>query len=82
MKNFKKFLFAALMLTVLAPTFSVNASAVAMSSDEYVVTLETIEPRASVIVYKFRNFRGVRQYRRWNETLGRWVDPAWINLAI
>lgn len=79
MINLKKFFFAAFMLTALTPAFSSNASDVAVSTNRY-VTVETIQPRSSVIVYKFRNNNGVRQYRRWNETKGCWVDPVWINL--
>lgn len=38
----------------------------------------SIEPRADVIVTKFRVINGVVQYRRWNETKGVWVDDDWI----
>ena len=34
-----------------------------------------IAPCADVIVYKTRIYKGKRQYRRWNETRGYWVDP-------
>ena len=40
---------------------------------------ETI-PFADVIVYKYRIYNGKRQYRRWNETRGYWVDPYWIDV--
>lgn len=39
-----------------------------------------ITPYADVIVYKFRLYYGVQQYRRWNETRGYWVDPYWIDV--
>lgn len=39
-----------------------------------------IVPYADVIVTKFRILNGVNQYRRWNETRGRWEDPYWIDL--
>lgn len=32
------------------------------------------------IVYKYRTYNGVLQYRRWNETKKCWVDPYWINV--
>lgn len=38
------------------------------------------EPRADVIVVKFRTHNGVSQYCRWNETQNCWVDPDWIDL--
>lgn len=40
---------------------------------------DEIDARADVIVTRFRNYRGILQYRRWNETRGVWVDPDWIN---
>lgn len=36
--------------------------------------------RADVIVTKYRYYHGKRQYRRWNKTDGKWVDPKWINI--
>lgn len=36
--------------------------------------------RADVIVNKYRINHGKQQYRRWNETRGKWVDPAWIDI--
>ena len=39
-----------------------------------------IEPRVDVIVTKYRVYKGVKQYRRWNETKGEWVDPYWIDI--
>jgi len=35
---------------------------------------------ADVIVTKFREYNGLLQYRRWNETRGYWVDPYWITI--
>lgn len=40
----------------------------------------TIQPRADVIVKKWRRgSRGQLQYRRWNETRQKWVDDEWID---
>ena len=39
-----------------------------------------IVPHADVIVYAYRIYNGVQQYRRWNETRGYWVDPYWIDV--
>lgn len=38
----------------------------------------TIQPRADVIVWKFRYYNGNYERRRWNQTWGCWVDPEWI----
>lgn len=43
------------------------------------VSETAITPRADVIVYKTRTYNGKRQYRRWNQTQGYWVDPDWID---
>lgn len=31
------------------------------------------------IVYKTRKYNGRNQYRRWNATKKKWVDPHWID---
>lgn len=33
-----------------------------------------------VIVVKYRYYYGKTQFRRWNQTKGVWVDPAWRDL--
>lgn len=40
------------------------------------------QTRADVIEYKFRvnTTTGKMQYRRWNATRNRWVDPDWIDM--
>lgn len=43
-------------------------------------TNDKIVLRADVIETIFRVHHGKRQYRRWNKTRGKWVDPAWIDL--
>ena len=44
------------------------------------VAVEAAETRAADIIQtKFRLYKGVLQYRRWNQTKGVWVDPEWIN---
>lgn len=39
------------------------------------------QPRADVIEIKYRNYHGTLQYRRWNATRNRWVDPEWIDMT-
>lgn len=38
-----------------------------------------IQPRADVIVTKWRVYNGKRQYRRWNQSKSKWVDDEWID---
>lgn len=40
-----------------------------------------LQPRADVIEIKYRVHNGIPQYRRWNATRNRWVDPDWIDLV-
>lgn len=40
-----------------------------------------VSPYADVIVWKYREYNGVLQKRRWNKTKQVWVDPAWINVG-
>ena len=40
-----------------------------------------LEPRADVIETKYRVYYGRIQYRRWNATRNRWVDPEWIDMT-
>ena len=62
------------LFTACLPAYAAEAEAPETSASESVV-----EPRADVIVYKYRVYNGVPQYRRWNETRGYWVDPYWID---
>ncbi len=42
--------------------------------------ISEIVPHADQIVIYTRTHNGKRQYRRWNETRGYWVDPDWIDM--
>lgn len=59
-----------------------NAYPVLAAKEEYIsiVKEHEIMSYGDVIVYRYRNNNGVVQYRRWNETKKRWVDPYWINV--
>lgn len=43
-------------------------------------TLENQILSKDIIIKKYRYYKGKRQYRRWNDTKKRWVDPKWINI--
>lgn len=63
------------LFTICLPAYAAEAEAPEASATE-----SSIEPRADVIVMKYRLYNGVHQCRRWNETQGYWVDPYWINV--
>lgn len=33
------------------------------------------------IIKRYRNHNGKMQYRRWNDTKKRWIDPKWIDMS-
>ena len=70
-KKITCFVIMFLMVSAFAPVLSADASAPK--------AVNSVQPRADKIVVKYRTVNGVRQYRRWNETKGCWVDPDWIN---
>lgn len=79
---YKRFLYAlcvfALFASLVPLSFAANQSSAfcsVISSSE-----SKIVPHADVIVYKYRIYNGVHQYRRWNETRGYWIDPYWIDI--
>ena len=61
-------------------TVSVGAQPIEKIGEEVAAQGDSYSPRAVVIVRKHRMANGVRQYRRWNETHGYWVDPYWIDV--
>lgn len=59
-----------------------NASNIAYPTNQsYDAYSNTVHPYAEVIVTKYRNYHGKLQYRRWNQTLGEWVDSSWIDIG-
>ncbi len=68
-----------LLLSISSPIS--NASNIAYSTPSYDAYTKTVQPYAEVIVTKYRNYHGKLQYRRWNQTLGEWVDSSWIDIG-
>ena len=60
-------------VTVEASTLNANECQYNFASHSNVI-------KAIVIKKKYRVHQGKRQYRRWNETEGVWVDPDWIDM--
>lgn len=63
------------LFSVCLPVYAAETGVSETSNSESI-----IEPRADVIVVKYRLHNGVYQFRRWNETRGYWVDPYWMDL--
>ncbi len=72
----------AIMIAVLTVGVSVPASAMVCPpyTGTAFATDLTIVPYADTIVIKTRTYNGKLQYRRWNETRNRWVDPYWMDV--
>lgn len=66
-------------LLIALSLFSVCLPAYATEVEAPETSESVIEPRADVIVMKYRTYNGKVQFRRWNETQGYWVDPYWID---
>ena len=63
-----------ILMLMFVPTAVVHAEGVTIPMQS------VITPKADVIVTKYRDYHGVLQYRRWNETRGFWVDKEWITM--
>ena len=76
----KKLLISSLIfITMLAPS-TVKGAAPCHPVSEISTSTFTYSVDKDVIIYKFRTYNGKAQYRRWNETKQKWVDPYWIDL--
>ena len=73
-------LIVALLIVLTLFSVCLPANAAEVEVPETSESESVIEPRADVIVFKYRTYNGVYQFRRWNETQGYWVDPYWINM--
>lgn len=81
MRYIKKMFLSAMVILTLSSFCSVSVLASETAKTPTSLTQSSIQSRADVIVRKYRiNSAGIPQYRRWNETQNRWVDPYWINL--
>lgn len=79
-----------IMVLLLNVSFSMTCLASAQSENEIVYSAEikmNVKQRTHInsratdkIEIKYRVYKGVVQYRRWNATKNRWVDPEWKNL--
>ena len=81
MKRTGKFL--AVLFSVMIAVSAMTATAQAATIDQPTVQAvgSEIQPYADVIVTKYRAYQGKLQKRRWNVTLGYWVDPYWITIG-
>lgn len=54
----------------------------AMAADYAIINVDDTRgiERADVIVKKYRFHGNELQYRHWNETQGKWVEPDWISI--
>ena len=73
-----------LVVSMFLMLFSANVSNAQVAVDNYASVsnedTRAIE-RADVIEKKYRVYDGVLQYRHWNATQGRWVEPDWISIS-
>ncbi len=78
----KKFLLMSMLcLTLIHPVFTNTVMANEIEGQKKVSeTVNIKDARKDIIEYRFRDYNGVKQYRRWNTTRNCWVDATWMNL--
>lgn len=80
----RKVLLEILLLTLGSSCIPIHTSANILSDQQ--ATAEFSQSNAvlyssDIIEYRYRYLsNGQLQYRRWNDTKKKWVDPYWINL--
>lgn len=85
MKYVKNMVLVALLSTFMVNMIPVTSSAanandVEIKTDAVNYPPGDYEVQKAQIIKKYRMHNGIPQYRRWNITTGKWVDPYWINL--
>lgn len=83
MKKYKIFLPLLFFLLILYSTstyasnnFSIQIRSI---STNFLDENDKIVFSSDIIIYKYRVNNGRLQYRRWNDTQGKWVDNYWID---
>lgn len=59
--------------------FSMSDEMTIISKAESVINSGTEILTTDRIIRKIRVYKGRKQYRRWNATKKKWVDPHWID---
>lgn len=82
MSKFKRSLIITASFLLLSMSCSISAFAATKDITKKNQLLYEVQPKADVIVTKYRidPITLQPQYRRWNETQNRWVDPYWIDM--
>lgn len=84
MKYVKNMVLVALISTLMVNMIPVTSLAVSENDVEIKTDASNYPPggyevQKTEIIKKYRVHNGTVQYRRWNVTTGKWVDPYWIN---
>ncbi len=78
----KSFVAIVLVFLMMFSTLAIVATAESASDGGTGTGISDDNPtRAYELVWKYRLHNGVYQKRRWNNTLGKWYDPYWINVG-
>lgn len=81
MKQLFKTLIALCMIVMIAFSAMIVVSAETAESEEGTVTVSIADDggsRAYQLVWRYKESNGHIYKRRWNLTLNKWYDPAWI----
>lgn len=78
MKKLFKFMLAVCMAAIMAFAIIPAVSAQETDSVPAVVSIKEDGTKAYDLVWKYKYQNGHYYKRRWNNTLNKWYDPAWI----
>ncbi len=72
---------AILFLTVVQFVFTNSVMASELEEKSTYIEIESSDnTRREIIEMRFRIYKGIRQYRRWNVSRKCWLDTSWINM--
>ena len=78
----KRRLGTVVLATMMVTNMSISAFATSpVSTQDQEKTVEMVSPKKDVYVYYYREYKGMLQERKWNETQGYWVGD-WVTIAV
>lgn len=69
-----------LLLLVAVLAITKQETNVVWGAEEIIEKTDEEATRGDEIIIQYRIYNGIIQYRHWNVTKNRWVEPDWINL--
>lgn len=77
-KTMLALIMAAIMSCAMISVAAAEEAAPEEESTEITASVDDDGSKAYVLVWKYKTENGHLYKRRWNKTLNKWYDPAWI----